>query len=272
MKFNVHTGCARKRGVWSPWDKGSAQPGLPLELALFLKLHAGSITDFKKIIPVVEKKSTCPIKTKKLQNLFKVGVILTVFFQTSWNVVPSGQQSHCHRGLLCIYSMKPHLWTSFTFINYRISRTNNPNLTATNLFVSSFWEMMQFNVEWLLFQLTPASSGPTDHPSRQTKAWSKPTEGEQGLSALFPKGCCSGLERVSMTSQWGSRLHYQWPKAGWFCNRNLWKAMWMGTRRCCWSAAQTLVCWGQRRMRAIRQQETPKRWTGPHTHQVQWLG
>lgn len=272
MKFNVHTGCAWKRGVWSPWDKGSAQPGLLLELALFLKLHTGSITDSKKIIPVVEKKSTCPIKTKKSLNLFKVRVILTVFFQTSWNVVPSGQQSHCHRGLLCIYSMKTHLWTFLLLLTTGLPEQTTQTLLATNLFLSSFWEMMQYDVEWMLFQLTPTSSGPTDQPSRQTKAWPKPTEGEQGLSALFPKGCCSGLGRVSVTPQWDSRLHYQWPKAGQFCKRNFWKAIWMGARRCCWSAAQTLVCWGQRRTRAIRQQETLKHWTGPHTHQVQWLG
>lgn len=65
-------------------------------------------------------------------------------------------------------------------------------------------------------------------PSRQTQAWPKHTEGEQSLCALFPKGCCSGLERVSVRSQWDSRLHYQWPKAGQFCNWNFWKAIWMG--------------------------------------------
>lgn len=45
-----------------------------------------------------------------------------------------------------------------------------------------------------------------------------------------------------------------------------------GVRQCCWSTAQALVSRGQRRTRAIRQQDTPKHWTRPLTHQVQCLG
>lgn len=52
--------------------------------------------------------------------------------------------------------------------------------------------------------------------------------GEQSPCALFPKGCCWGLERVSVRSWWDSTLHHQWPKAGQYCNWNFSKAMWMG--------------------------------------------
>lgn len=140
---------------------------------------------------------------------------------------------------------------------------------APNLFLSSFCEMIQYNVEWTLFHVTPTCSGPTDQPLRQTQAWPKHTEAEQSLCALFPKGCCSGLARVSVRPQWGSRLHDQWPKAGQFRNQHFWKAIGMGARQCCWSAAQALV---SSMLRAMGQQETPKYWTGPHTDQVWWLG
>lgn len=61
-------------------------------------------------------------------------------------------------------------------------------------------------------------------PLRQTQAWPKHTEGEQNLCALFSKGSCSGLERGSVRSQWDSKLHHQWPKAGQFLQPELLKS------------------------------------------------
>lgn len=64
-------------------DPAQAQLGLYLELAPFLKLHTGSIINFKKIITRGGESSHIPIKIKKYLELFKVGAILTVFFPTS---------------------------------------------------------------------------------------------------------------------------------------------------------------------------------------------
>lgn len=171
-KFNVHTGRAHKWGARSPRDKDSvqAQFGLPLELAPFLKLHTGSIIDFKKNNTSGGERSTCPIKTKKSLDLFKVGLILTVFFQTSWNAVLQASKVTVVGVCSALIPWNPICeLISFIFINYRISRTNNPNLRARNLFLSNFWKMMQYDVEWILFKLTPTSEGPTDQPSRPTQ-------------------------------------------------------------------------------------------------------
>lgn len=198
--FNVHTGRAHKWGARSPWDKDSAQAqfGLPLELTPFLKLHTGSIIDFKKNNTSGGERSTCPIKTKKSLDLFKVGLILTVFFQTSWNVVLQASKVTVVGVCSALIPLNPICeLISFIFINYRISRTNNPNLRARNHFFKQLLKDDAVRCRVNVIQ-TDSYIWRTNGPAFEAnaKAWPKPTEGERGHSAFFPKGFGSRLGRV----------------------------------------------------------------------------
>lgn len=192
-----------------------------------------------------------------------------MFFQTSWNTVPSGQQSHCHRGLLCVF-----LWNPICELLLFLLTTTFPGQTtqtslAPNLFLSSFWEMMQCDVERMLFHVTPTPRGP-NWPASETntgltkahRRWAKPLcPPPKGLLLRPGKGGSEisvGQQTALLVTK--GRTILQW---------NFWKAIWLGARLCCWSAAHVLM---SSMSRAMGQQETPKHWTGPHTHHVPWHG
>lgn len=219
------------------------------------------------------ERSTCPIKTKKSLDLFKVRVIPTVFFQTSWNVVFQASIVAVMGVCFALTSMKLHLWTPFIFINYRISGTNNPNLMGKKSF---FKQLLKNNaVQCRVNVIQTGLLHPKDQLTSlqgQHKGSTKAQRRRAKPFCLLPKGLWlrpgKGVNEMSV----GQQTALPVTKHRTVFQPELFKAIWMGVRRSCWSAAQTPMYWGQRRMRAIRQQETHKHWPGPHTCQVQWPG
>lgn len=146
---------------------------------------------FKKIITRGGESSHIPIKIKKYLELFKVEAILTVFFPTSWNLVFQKQASKVTVLRVCFALI---LWnpicelTYFIFTTYRISRTNNPNFMGMESFLSNFWKIMHYNVEQMLFRLTPRSKGLTKQPLRPTQRLDQSPWKASEVFCHLPKG------------------------------------------------------------------------------------